>query len=62
MVTVPSEYEKITIQKDNVTVTMEYTGINDLDIDAMLTIFKGILQAATYSINGDLVVEEYEEE
>lgn len=54
--------EKITIQRNNVTVTMEYTGINELDIDAMLTIFKGILQAATYTIDGELVVEKYEEE
>lgn len=51
--------EKITIQRNNVTVTMEYTGINELDVTAMLTIFKGILQAATYTIDGELVVEKY---
>ena len=56
-----NELNRITIEKDNVKLIIEHKGVNQLDVEEMLVMFKGLLQASTYIIAGDLVVESEEE-
>lgn len=50
------EFNRITIERGNVKLSIEHRGINTLDIPEMLEMFKGLLQASTYQIDGDLDV------
>lgn len=39
---------RVCIERDNVKLSVEYSGINQLTVDEMLEMFKGILQGCTF--------------
>lgn len=53
--------KKVSVTEQDITITIEGRNDSDAEIDDMLEMFKGMLQAWGYNINGELVVEKYED-
>jgi len=50
---------EVTSKEGNVRISISWDGVNDKDIDSMMTMFEGLLYAAGYRMDGHLdVVEE----
>ena len=53
--------KKVTVSEQDITITIEGRNDSDADVSDILEMFKGMLQAWGYVINGELVVEPYED-
>ena len=49
---------KYSITEGNLTITIEHTGLNDLDVSTMLEIFGRLLKSAGYVFDGSVIVDE----
>lgn len=53
--------KKVTSSEYDVTISIEGNGASEMTVDDMLEMFKGLMQSWGYHINGELVVEPYED-